>query len=319
MNVLITGNSGFLGSNFTRSFKACGWNVTGFDVRSPVFAMPDSFVLGDVRDKALVSEALRTFKPDIILHLAAFSTIQQGLKDPSETWSVNYGGTKNILQAVKELLPDSFFVYASTDKVYGELTQAGGYTEDMALSPLKTSPYDCSKAEADKLVRGCNRTFVLRFCNIYGPFDESRSRVIPSGIRSVLCGKPPVLKRYIAGDGSIKDFYRDMLFAEDLADTIRRFFTLLMSGASFNGHSIFNLGTSAPVNVKTVLEKISKVLEFSEPPEEQIISGSDEIHTQSMNCTRAKKYLGFSPATSLEDGIKNTAEWWKNYREVIIK
>lgn len=319
MNVLITGNSGFLGSNFTRSFKACGWDVTGLDLRSPVFSMPDSFVLGDVRDSALISKALRTFKPDIILHLAAFSTVQQGLKAPSETWSVNYDGTKNILQSVKELLPDSFFVYASTDKVYGELTQAGGYTEDMALSPLKTSPYDCSKAAADKLVISYNRTFVLRFCNIYGPFDESKSRVVPAGIRSVLCGKPPVLKRYIADDGSVKDFYRDMLFAGDLADTVRSFFTLVMSGASFGRHSVFNLGTSAPVNVKNIVEKISKALDFSKPPEEQIIYGSDEIHLQSMNCSRAKKYLGFSPATSLEDGIRETVKWWKEYREVVIK
>ena len=97
MNVLITGSSGFLGSNFTLNFKACGWSVTGLDIRSPVFAMPDSFVLGDVRDSALVFEALRTFKPDIVLHLAAFSTVQQGLQAPSETWSVNYGGTKTIM------------------------------------------------------------------------------------------------------------------------------------------------------------------------------------------------------------------------------
>lgn len=314
MNVLITGSSGFLGSNFTRSFKACGWDVTGLDLRSPVFTMPDSFVLGDVRDNALVSEALRTFKPDIILHLAAFSTVQQGLKAPSETWSVNYDGTKNILQSVKELLPDSFFVYASTDKVYGELLQAGGYTEDMPLSPLITSPYDCSKAEADKLVRSYDRAFILRFCNIYGPFDESRSRVVPSGIRAVLCGKSPVLKRYIDSEGDTKDFFRDMLFVGDLADTVRRFFALLMSGASFAGYSVFNLGTSAPVSMKNVLEEISKTLNFPEPPEEQIISGSDEIHLQSMNCSRAKKYLGFSPTTSLEDGIKETVKWLKGHR-----
>ncbi len=319
MNVLITGSSGFLGSNFVRNFKCSGWKVTGFDVRSPVFAIPDSFVLGDVRDSALVSEALRTFKPDIVLHLAACSTVQQGVKAPSETWSVNYGGTKSILQAVNDLLPDSFFVYASTDKVYGELIQAGGYTEDMPLSPLLTSPYDCSKAEADKLVRSYSRTFILRFCNIYGPFDESRSRVVPSGIRAVLEGKPPVLKRYADSEEGTKDFFRDMFFVGDLADTVRRFFTLLMSGASFGGYSVFNLGTSDPISMKNVLEEISRTLNFPEPPEERIISGSDEIHMQSMNCSRAKKYLGFSPATSLEDGIRETVKWWKEYREVVIK
>lgn len=311
--VLITGSSGFLGANLTRQLGAEGWNVTGMDCREPDFTPPARVILGDIRDEALLEEALREVQPDIVFHLAAVSTIQRGAAQPQRTWDVNYEGTRRVLRAVKRNT-DAVFVFASTDKVYGSLRNAEAYKEDFPLCPLE-SPYDASKAAADAFVQSVPGTLVLRFCNLYGPFDTNFERVVPASIRATLSGFPAVLHRYRDETGRSCDFFRDMLYVRDLTDTLCVLSSRLLSCPELTEEKVFNFGAAAPSSIQTVIQEIMLATGFTRPPDVRYVSRSRELDRQSVDFSKANRHLGFSPRTSLSEGISKTVQWFQTWKE----
>ncbi len=325
--VLVTGASGFIGSNVVDCLLRNGCRVIALDRRAPLLCYPEYSrsrdyisINGDVRDSALLEEIMQENSVEYVIHLAAVSTIQMGGGNRRETMDINVRGTEILLRAVKAAPKIKGLIYASTDKVYGKLRKPA-YTEDDPLCPID-SPYDQSKAEADKLVRSWCREYgipgvVLRFCNIYGRYDLLDSRIVPHTIRAILERRECLLRMYRDEEGHIQNFRRDLLYVGDLCDTLLKLVDKMEQwncgqAAPLWGEA-FNLGAAHCYKMDEVIWKIEKLTGISPPIRIELAGTLPELWEQSMDYSKAKKYLGYTPATALEDGLCETVRWWENY------
>lgn len=239
MLVLITGGAGFIGAHAAQRFRARGWRVSLLDDLSRRGAAenlrwlrrqgPVSFARADVRDPRAVGRWVRAGRrPDLILHLAAQVAVTTSLADPRADFEVNALGTLNVLEAARRLPRRPLVLYASTNKVYGEMggartrLRAGRWTAARAVAedaPLDfRSPYGCSKGAADQYVRDYGRVYglpttVFRQSCVYGPRqhgDEDQGWVAHF-LRAGLAGETVT----VYGDGRQS---RDLLYVADLLD-----------------------------------------------------------------------------------------------------
>src|SRR5438876_10928648 len=241
MNILITGGCGFIGYNAVARFARLGHRVTILDNLSRTCTSLNreclerqpmvSLVKADVRDRRAVIEVMQSRRFDIVLHLAGQVAVTTSLKDPTNDFEINALGTLNVLEGLRQYLPEAIFLNASTNRVYGKL---GGlqitetpthYTladcpDGIAESqPLDFhSPYGCSKGAADQYTIDYARVYGLRTVNfrqscIYGLRQfgvEDQGWVAWFTIAHEL-GKP--IKVY--GNGKQ---VRDLLFVDDLVE-----------------------------------------------------------------------------------------------------
>lgn len=331
--ILITGASGFVGTNLVQYLLKCGYAVISLDLRPPRWAgggyhraaSPAAEegeydwldLRGDVRDEALLKTVFR--RPvAYAIHLAARSTIQMGAEDEKQTMSVNVEGTECLLRAAAGCPTLKGFFYASTDKVYG-LLPGRAYTETDALAPLD-SPYDRSKAAAEQLVRSWAQEgkipgVILRFCNLYGPYDLQNTRVIPRNIQAILQNRPCTLRVYRDADGGVRDFQRDFLYVGDLCEAVwkllqaieRREQPFPMTGEAFN------LGAPNGYPISQVIHTIQKLLCAGGAPVIEEAEGLVEIPEQRMDSSKAAAAFGYAPRTPLEGGLTATIQWWLQY------
>src|SRR5215469_13775646 len=134
-SILITGGAGFIGVNAARHFHERGWMVTILDNLSRRGAAENlewlrrqqqiRFERADIRDSKAVERIVGELKPQAVLHLAAQVAVTTSVTNPREDFEINALGTFNVLEAVRLKSPDSFFVNASTNKVYGKMEDIG--------------------------------------------------------------------------------------------------------------------------------------------------------------------------------------------------
>ena len=331
--VFVTGSSGFVGTNFVQyllehgctviSLDLCPprWTGKGYRCTTSLAAKEMDYdwldVRGDVRDGELLTPIFR-HPVEYVIHLAARSTIQMGAEDCAQTMSVNAEGTETLLRAAADCATLKGFLYASTDKVYGLLREQA-YTETDALSPLD-SPYDRSKAVAEQFVRAWSQKgkipgIIFRFCNLYGPYDLQTTRIVPRNILAVLENRPCTLRMYRDSDNIVRDFRREFLYIGDLCETVWKIIeTLENQETRFSAWGeAFNLGSQNCYPVSEVIQTIQSLLGVSGSPEIEKLDGLVEIPEQRMNSSKAAEIFGFSPKTSLEDGLTATIRWWQQY------
>lgn len=340
--VLVTGASGFIGTNLTAELLGQGCAVIALDRAAPRcsfyeyrcvsedFTGKENFDLlrikGDICDSELLCKIFRTYRIDYVIHLAALSTIQMGAENEEETFRINLEGTKVLLETVKRYGGIKGFLYASSDKVYGRLQKAA-YVETDELLPL-ASFYDQSKAQADRMVREWSVRYgvhgvVLRFCNIYGEYDLQNTRIIPGSIQACLESRPCILRIYRDGQGKVRNYQRDFLYVGDLCKSIWNIMEKLDWWNEEEGKKsaawgeAFNLGNGQCYSMDEVIEKICGISGSKIPVKIENTGMLAEIPKQCMDCAKAHRYFGFAPKTSLEEGLQKTVAWWKrrNYEQ----
>lgn len=335
--VLVTGSSGFIGTNITKYLLDNKYVVIALDIAQPRCIYPEYqytntgealgteadiwIVRGDIRDADLLRK-LFDRRIRYIIHLAAVSTIQMGAEDDIRTRSINVGGTETLLNVAKEYGTVKGLLYASTDKVYGNL-RIKAYTENNELNPLD-SPYDRSKAEADKMVRKWCMEYglhgvVFRFCNIYGRYDFQDTRIIPGTIKAALGGRESILRMYRDHGGNVKNFVREFLYVDDLCD----FLVQVINRMELWNHTenarmaqwgeAFNLGAVQAYSMDEVIWKIQEIIGRKESPRVEIAETLVEIPEQRMNYAKARDCFGFAPETPLEEGLRETIRWWQEW------
>lgn len=196
-------------------------------------------------------------------------------------------------------------IVASSDKAYGD-QEVLPYHEDM---PLKgRHPYDVSKSCADLISQAYHKTYGLPVCitrcgNLFGGGDLNFNRIIPQTIRSVLKNEPPVIR----SDGT---FIRDYFYVEDavkaymlLAEKMEE---LNLQGEAFNFSNEIQL---------TVLDLVNMILNLMESDLKPVIlnQGSNEIRHQYLSAQKAREVLDWAPAYTIEQGLKKTIEWYRNF------
>ena len=310
--VFVTGCTGILGSWLTKALVERGARVVGLiydeDPRSWLYLSGTAErivrVHGSVTDYALMERVLNEYEIDTCFHLAAQALVTVANRNPLSTFETNIRGTWVLLEAARRSPKVQRLVVASSDKAYGEQEKLP-YTEEAPLQGRH--PYDVSKSCADLIALSYAHTYdlpvgITRCGNIYGGGDLHWDRVVPGTIRSALCGERPIVR----SDGTPT---RDYLYVEDIVEA----YILLAENLhrpEVRGEA-FNFGLDDP---KSVLEMVQAVLEaVGRPDLEPIILGQaeHEIRHQYLDASKARRVLGWEPRWSLEEGLRETVEWYR--------
>ncbi len=331
MKVLITGGAGFIGINAAKRFVERGDDVTLYDnlcrpgVRGNVEWLsqllgPGSFRLieADVRDAGrLAAAAVGT---DVLVHLAGQVAVTTSVLDPRSDFETNALGTFNALEAARRSGSNPIFLFASTNKVYGELDEIVVEEEptryrfrDLPHGVPETqpldfhSPYGCSKGAGDQYVHDFARiyglrTVVFRQSAIYGPRQlgvEDQGWLAWFLIASV-CERPIT----IYGNGKQ---VRDVLWVDDLVDL----YLAAVEKIDVAAGEVFNVG-GGPERTISVWSEFGPMLESHLGRKVPVASagwrpGDQKIFVS--DCRKAERLLGWTPRTSVDEGIRILHEW----------
>lgn len=308
--VLVTGATGLLGSHLTKALLERGDDVRVllYDMHpQSVFAREKldtrvTSIPGSLQDMKAVEVALAG-GIDEVFHLGAQTLVQEGVQDPLLTLEANVRGTYNLLEACRtHASPPKRILCASSDKAYGS-SDTLPYTESTPLRGMH--PYDASKSCMDIICQMYAHTYgmpicVLRCGNIYGPGDMNWSRLIPGTVHNVLEGKAPELR----SDGT---FTRDYLFVSDVVDGYLMIADA-MEKPEVRGQA-FNLGPNEPLSVITVTNEILRLMKSDLKPT-ILGTAKNEIKDQYLSAEKAKRLTGWTPAHSLEQGLRKTIPWY---------
>lgn len=316
-NVFVTGASGLLGSALVEELVDRGADVVCL-LRDWV---PDSclfaaglldrvrVVRGELEDLQVLLRAVNEYEIDTVFHLGAQTIVGTASRSPLSTFEGNIRGTWNLLEACR-LCPKLIkrVIVASSDKAYGEHPVLP-YTEDAPL--LGRFPYDASKACADLIAFSYHATYgtpvaVTRCGNLFGPGDLNFSRLIPGTIRSVLRGERPIVR----SDGT---FVRDYFFVRDAVDAYLQL-AERVGEPEFTGKA-FNFGMERPLSVLEVVDLLLELMDRRDLPPVILNEATHEIQRQYLDCTRARTLLGWAPRRTLEDGLRETIDWYARYLE----
>jgi dTDP-glucose 4,6-dehydratase len=314
MNVLITGGSGFIGSNLVRLALAerADWRVVNLDKLTYAGNAENladlegnpryRFVRGDIANGELVAEIVRSERIDAVMHLAAESHVDRSILSPAVFIETNVRGTQVLLEAARELRVNRF-LQVSTDEVYGSLGPTGFFTEETPLAP--SSPYSASKAGSDLLALAYAHTFgmhvvVTRCSNNYGPY-QFPEKLIPLMIANALEDKPlPVY-----GDGQN---VRDWIHVEDHC---RGLLAALEQGKP---GQVYNFGASSE---RRNIEIVKLVLELVGKPESLIQYVKDRPghdRRYAIDASRAYRELSWAPRHRFEEALAATVQWYREHR-----
>jgi dTDP-glucose 4,6-dehydratase len=305
---LVTGGAGFIGSNFVRKAISENWSgishITVVDKLtyagnrenlSGVNPSDYEFIVADINDSSILKKHIS--KMDAIINFAAESHVDRSIQNPRSSLESNVLGVQNLLQISRESGLQTF-IQVSTDEVYGSIT-SGSWTEAEPLLP--NSPYAASKASADLICRSFFRTYgldvrITRCSNNYGPY-QNPEKLIPLIITNLAMNK----KIPIYGDGKN---IRDWLHVDDHCKAIYNVLKFGSAGEIYNiggGKELTNLEIAG-----IILEKMGKNSDSITFVENRL--GHDQRY--SVNASKIKLELGFSPNTEFQTGIDSTLDWY---------
>jgi dTDP-glucose 4,6-dehydratase len=310
--LMITGTAGFILGNFVRKaiYEKAPYDLVSIDRVSQSSLLNNiyqgkshTFYLADICDEHIINRIFEYEKPDIVLHGAASTFVDEALKDPNIYVKNNVLGTQVIVNAcvkwgVKKL------IYTSTDEVMGSLKSENDtpWKEDAPLNPR--NPYAASKGGGEFIVKAAANSFglpyiITRSSNNYGRLQ--REKLIPTIIKSILNNtKIPVY-----GNGL---FLREWTYVDDNCDA------LLKILASDKLNETYNISSNQEfTNIEVVqavcnaMEKGHELITHIEDPR-----GKGHDIRYAIDCTKIKTELGWSAKTKFKDGIAQTVRWYTN-------
>ncbi len=263
-------------------------------------------VRGEVQDQALMERTLGEYEIDTVIHLAAQTIVGIANRNPVSTFEANIAGTWSLLEACRRSPAVKQIVVASSDKAYGD-HDVLPYEEDAPLQGRH--PYDVSKSCADLIAQTYGSTYglpvaITRCGNFYGGGDLNWNRIVPGTIRSVLRGQRPVIR----SDGQ---FVRDYFYAEDGALANMVLAERLAQNPDLQGHA-FNFSNEIQVTVLELVERLLTLMDSDLEPEVRN-EASNEIRHQYLSAAKARKLLGWQPSFSLDEGLRQTIDWYKDF------
>jgi CDP-glucose 4,6-dehydratase len=310
----VTGATGLVGSWLVRRLLDVGadvvclvrdWVPQSELVQSGDIARVKT-VRGDIRDQALLEQALGEYEVTTVIHLAAQTIVGIANRNPVSTLDSNVRGTWSLLEACRRTPTIGQIVLASSDKAYGSCDQLP-YDED---TPLRGQhPYDVSKSCSDLIAQSYATTYglpvaITRCGNFYGGGDLNWNRLVPGTIRAVLRGERPVIR----SDGQ---FVRDYFYVEDGAAAYTLLAERLAADPALAGQA-FNFSNELQV---TVLDMVRRIIELMHATMEPDVRNEavHEIRHQYLSAAKAREMLGWGPLFTLDEGLQRTVAWYAQF------
>lgn len=275
MRILLTGHSGFIASSLQQRYSGVDWVTTDRDINSESF-------------QDLISWRMRY---DSVIHCAGLATVSECELDPLTAFGSNAMSVVSVLEGVRRHHNGIPVIVLESDKVYGRQIANSAIESDPLLG---WSPYEKSKVVAAQMCDFYRDYYgmsivSLRLTNTYGPLDRNLSRIIPGTIDRLSRGESPVI-----WSGS-EEHERDYLFIDDLCDVMMK---LRTPGA-------YNVTSGEHYTTTEVVGIIQEVMGTNLPIRYEDKTFS-EIPFQMMDGSKLRRELGWSPSTSLREGIEKT-------------
>lgn len=314
-NVLVTGCTGFIGSNLTTKLVEQGYNVYGL-VRHvsraglvPLNAVLDRIRLieGDLTTYHCINSAMSAAQPQFVIHLGALTPVRLSFESPFPFITINFQGTVNIIHAMLERAPKARLVYASTAEVYGWQEKHEPIKETASLNPA--SPYAVSKEAADQYVRMAMKIYglmatILRPINTYGRRGE-KGYLVEYLVSSMLRGETC----YVGAPDSVRDY----MFVDDHVNAY-----LLAVGSKKAIGEVFNVSPGNPVANRQLADIVAKIIGFggkivhgTYPPGYPQRPTTWDPDYLVLDNTKIRETLGWKPTVTLETGLMKTIESWR--------
>ena len=313
-NVFVTGATGIIGYWLTSHLRDIGAEVTVYMrdfvpksslIKSSIFNEAN-VVSGHLEDFLSIKRSLNEYEIETVFHLGAQTIVETANRSPLATFEANVRGTWNVLEACRESKLVKNVVVASSDKAYGTSYKLP-YTEDMPLAG--EHPYDVSKSCSDLIAQSYAKTFgmliaIARCGNVFGGNDLNFNRIVPGTIKALLHNQNPIIR----SDGTFK---RDYVYVKDVVDS----YVVLAENLhrkEIIGQS-FNFGNDKPVTVIEIVKLIQRLMHKENIKHKILNAAKGEIKDQYLNSSKARKLLNWKPKFTIEKGLRETIEWYRNF------
>lgn len=307
MRVLVTGGAGFIGSNLVRALLAGGNAVCVVDDLSSGFAANldprAEFRKLDITQPEC-AEFIVSWAPEVVVHLAAQSSVPVSIADPERDRLVNAEGTRLVAAAARDA-GARLVLSASSAAVYGEPAELP-LREESAKAPM--NPYGESKLAAESLLAGeldgsATDYASLRFANVYGPRQDAAGEggVVALFMAAVQAGRSPV----VFGDGSQT---RDFIYVADIVSAILGAISAPGPLAATDGHA-YNVSTGERTSVNELVGAVRNSARYFGEIAHACAREGDIAHSV-LDPTRAQQAFGWHAAVELDKGVELTWRWW---------
>lgn len=311
--VVITGIAGFIGFHLAKKwypeYVIYGIDIVNInqdDIRSKrLRALTNDleYFQVDIKDVKTLRKVLKKVKPDFIVHLAACTGISQSTISPDLYFDTNVKGFQNLLQITHELGIKKI-LYASSSSVYNPNINIQFEENNNTNSPL--SFYGVTKKMNELLAESYSKTFGIncigmRFFTVYGSWvrPDMAAWKFMEGI-----SKQEYIKLYNNGE-----VFRDFTHISDIVNGIS-----LLERNTIKGHQIFNIGNNSPIKVKDYLMIIADKMKMKSKIKNQQLPNNELLYTCA-DITKITKKTGWKPKVSIDDGVAEMTEWFKQYYE----
>jgi len=340
MKVLVTGFAGFIGFHLCERLLSAGHDVIGVDNLNPYYDVNLKLdrlfqlrllsnrstgnlvpVIGCIEDEELVNNTFRKHAPEFVVNLAAQAGVRYSLESPHTYIESNVLAFTNILEACRHN-PVKHLVYASSSSVYGGNTSLPFRETDVVDNPV--SLYAATKKSNELMAHTYSHLFGipttgLRFFTVYGPWGRPDMALFLF-TKSILEGSPI----QVFNNGQMT---RDFTYVMDIVESIERLIPTIPSSncahdsvnpvpsSSWAPYKIFNIGNSSPVPLMKYIQSIEAVLEKKAILNLMPMQPGD-VQATAADTSALDAWIGYKPATTVPEGVKNFVEWYRSYYKV---
>lgn len=324
MKILVTGAAGFIGYHLSKRFCEMGHDVVGIDNLNDYYDVSlkhsrlgrlepfDNFTFMkiDIADCETMEELFGDNEFDRIVHLAAQAGVRYSIENPHAYIQSNIVGFMNILEGCRSQwkgLEDRHLVFASSSSVYGLNTSMPFSVQDNVDHPI--SLYAATK-KADELMAHTYShlygvpTTGLRFFTVYGPWGRPDMACFKF-TKAIINGE----KIDVYNEGQMK---RDFTYIDDIVEGVVRVADKIPALVGKARYKLYNIGNHSPVELMDFIETVESAL-GRKADKNMLPMQPGDVHVTYADVDDLIRDVGFSPNTSIEDGIGKFVEWYKEY------